>query len=227
MALIATDDGEPVPCAAVFTQNRFAAPPVELDRATLQANGGRASAVIVNSGNANAGTGAAGYKRRAADGGRGGRGAPGRQFARAGLLDRDHRHAAADRHRSSQRRRSLRRSCRSRAPTMRRAGSSRPITSRSRSSSTGSTFTIGGMAKGCGMIAPNMATMLAFLTTDADVPQAVLQPRSGSCGRDLQHAECRRRDVHQRYRDAARLRPARQGRSLPSSRTPCSRLAAS
>ena len=33
----------------------------------------------------------------------------------------------------------------------------------------GSTFTLGGMAKGCGMIAPNMATMLAFLTTDADV----------------------------------------------------------
>jgi glutamate N-acetyltransferase/amino-acid N-acetyltransferase len=39
----------------------------------------------------------------------------------------------------------------------------------------GSTFTIGGMAKGCGMIAPNMATMLAFLTTDADVPLLVMQ----------------------------------------------------
>jgi glutamate N-acetyltransferase/amino-acid N-acetyltransferase len=39
----------------------------------------------------------------------------------------------------------------------------------------GSTFTLGGMAKGCGMIAPNMATMLAFLTTDADVPQAAMQ----------------------------------------------------
>src|SRR4029453_7482980 len=39
----------------------------------------------------------------------------------------------------------------------------------------GSTFTLGGMAKGCGMIAPNMATMLAFLTTDADVPRDVMQ----------------------------------------------------
>jgi len=39
----------------------------------------------------------------------------------------------------------------------------------------GSTFTIGGMAKGCGMIAPNMATMLAFLTTDADVPRELIQ----------------------------------------------------
>ena len=35
MALLATDDGKPVPRAAVFTQNKFAAPPVELDRATL------------------------------------------------------------------------------------------------------------------------------------------------------------------------------------------------
>src|SRR3954451_14116462 len=62
MAMIATDDGKPVPCAAVFTQNKFVAPPVELDRATLQANGGVATAVVINSGNANAGTGAPGYK---------------------------------------------------------------------------------------------------------------------------------------------------------------------
>ena len=39
----------------------------------------------------------------------------------------------------------------------------------------GSNFTLGGMAKGCGMIAPNMATMLAFLTTDAQVPLPVMQ----------------------------------------------------
>src|SRR5690242_18143956 len=62
MAMIATDDARPVPCAAVFTQNKFAAPPVEFDRATLKANGGVAAAVIVNSGSANAGTGNAGYK---------------------------------------------------------------------------------------------------------------------------------------------------------------------
>ncbi|MDP4198436.1 MAG: bifunctional glutamate N-acetyltransferase/amino-acid acetyltransferase ArgJ [Bacteroidota bacterium] len=34
---------------------------------------------------------------------------------------------------------------------------------------------IGGIAKGSGMIAPNMATMLAFITTDASVPQPLLQ----------------------------------------------------
>jgi len=39
----------------------------------------------------------------------------------------------------------------------------------------GSMVTIGGMAKGSGMIAPNMATMLAFITTDAVVDQALLQ----------------------------------------------------
>ena len=33
----------------------------------------------------------------------------------------------------------------------------------------GKTITIGAMAKGSGMIHPNMATMLAFITTDADV----------------------------------------------------------
>ncbi len=34
---------------------------------------------------------------------------------------------------------------------------------------------IGGIAKGSGMIAPNMATMLAFITTDANVPHALLK----------------------------------------------------
>jgi len=38
-----------------------------------------------------------------------------------------------------------------------------------------SKITIGGMAKGSGMIAPNMATMLAFVTTDAVISPAALQ----------------------------------------------------
>jgi glutamate N-acetyltransferase/amino-acid N-acetyltransferase len=36
-------------------------------------------------------------------------------------------------------------------------------------------FSVGGMTKGSGMIEPNMATMLGFLTTDAQVPPALLQ----------------------------------------------------
>ena len=39
----------------------------------------------------------------------------------------------------------------------------------------GKTVTIGGIAKGAGMIHPNMATMLCFLTTDAEVERAFLQ----------------------------------------------------
>ncbi|MBF4509830.1 MAG: bifunctional glutamate N-acetyltransferase/amino-acid acetyltransferase ArgJ [Aeromicrobium sp.] len=48
----------------------------------------------------------------------------------------------------------------------------------------GRTFTVGGMAKGSGMIQPNMATMLAFLTTDAP-----LSP--GSCDAVLRRSVAR------------------------------------
>jgi glutamate N-acetyltransferase / amino-acid N-acetyltransferase len=40
----------------------------------------------------------------------------------------------------------------------------------------GKSFTIGGCAKGSGMIAPNMATMLAFITTDAQISPSRLSP---------------------------------------------------
>lgn len=39
----------------------------------------------------------------------------------------------------------------------------------------GKTCTIGGMAKGSGMIHPNMATMLCFITSDAAIDQTLLQ----------------------------------------------------
>jgi glutamate N-acetyltransferase/amino-acid N-acetyltransferase len=38
----------------------------------------------------------------------------------------------------------------------------------------GKAVTIGGMAKGAGMIEPNLATMLGFVTTDASVPRGLL-----------------------------------------------------
>ena len=174
MALIATDDGRPVSCAAVFTQNKFAAPPVELDRATLSANGGKAAAIIINSGNANAGTGKAGYKNAqlmvAATGealhvanshvlvcstGIIGTPLPMEPILQATprlahKLSVDGAHDAA----------------RGILTTDHQA---KEVVVK------GSNFTLGGMAKGCGMIAPNMATMLAFLTTDADVPRSVMQ----------------------------------------------------
>jgi glutamate N-acetyltransferase/amino-acid N-acetyltransferase len=174
MAMIATEDGAPVPCAAVFTQNKFAAPRVELDRATLKANGGKAAAVVVNSGNANAGTGSPGYKNAqlmaAATGealqianshvlvcSTGIIGTPlpmepilGHIPKLAKKLSVDGAHDAA----------------RGILTTDHQA---KEVVIR------GSNFTLGGMAKGCGMIAPNMGTMLAFLTTDADVPRSVMQ----------------------------------------------------
>ncbi|MEO5611244.1 MAG: bifunctional glutamate N-acetyltransferase/amino-acid acetyltransferase ArgJ [Sphingomicrobium sp.] len=174
MALLATDDGRPVPTAAVFTQNKFVAPPVELDRATLAANGGKAAAVIVNSGNANAGTGKAGYKdaqlMAAATG-------DALQIANSHVLvcstgiigmplPMEPILAAVPRlaHKLS----------RSGADDAARG----ILTTDHRTKQVvvaESTFTIGGMAKGCGMIAPNMATMLAFLTTDAEVPLDIMQ----------------------------------------------------
>jgi glutamate N-acetyltransferase/amino-acid N-acetyltransferase len=45
----------------------------------------------------------------------------------------------------------------------------------------GKTVRIGGMAKGSGMIHPNMATMLAFITTDAVISSELLQKALKSC----------------------------------------------
>jgi glutamate N-acetyltransferase/amino-acid N-acetyltransferase len=174
MAMLATEDCLPVSCAAVFTQNKFAAPPVELDRATLAANGGKAAAVIVNSGNANAGTGLPGYKN-----------AQLMAAATGEALQVANSHVLV---------------CStgiigtplpmepilSHVPKLARKLSVEGAHDAARGILTtdhtakevvikGSNFTVGGMAKGCGMIAPNMATMLAFLTTDADVPRSVMQ----------------------------------------------------
>jgi glutamate N-acetyltransferase/amino-acid N-acetyltransferase len=178
MALIATDDRRPVRCAAVFTQNKFAAPPVELDRATRQANGGRAAAVIVNSGNANAGTGAAGYKDAQLMAAAAGEAL---HVANSDVLvcstgiigtplPMDPILAATPR------------LAKKLSPDGAEDAARGILTTDHQPKQVvvrGSTFTLGGMAKGCGMIAPNMATMLAFLTTDADVPRALMQKLLG------------------------------------------------
>ena len=174
MAMIATDDRRPVPCAAVFTQNKFVAPPVELDRATLKANGGQAAAVVVNSGSANAGTGAAGYKdaqlMAAATG-------EALQVANSHVLVCSTGIIGTPLPMEP---------ILSHVPQLAKKLSVDGANDAARGILTtdhetkevvihGSNFTLGGMAKGCGMIAPNIATMLAFLTTDADVPLSVMQ----------------------------------------------------
>ena len=49
-------------------------------------------------------------------------------------------------------------------------------------------FCIGGMAKGSGMIEPNMATMLGFITTDAQVPPPLLHRALVESARDTFNA---------------------------------------
>lgn len=174
LALLATGDGRPVNAAAVFTQNKFFAPPVAASRARITANGGVVSAVIVSSGNANAGTGARGL----AD-------AEAMCVAVAGALDVDADHVLVcstgiignylpiD---------AILASTPGLAAELSRDGGDDAahgiLTTDTRAKQAvvaGSTFTVGGMAKGCGMLAPNMATMLAFLTTDADVAPDMLR----------------------------------------------------
>ena len=60
LALVATEDGRPVPVGAVFTSNLLAAAPVQVCRAHLVESGGLSAGVVLNSGCANAATGAEG-----------------------------------------------------------------------------------------------------------------------------------------------------------------------
>lgn len=60
LALVATTDRRPVPAAALFTTNRVQAAPVQISGEHLA--DGRAAAVVLNSGNANAATGEQGRR---------------------------------------------------------------------------------------------------------------------------------------------------------------------
>jgi glutamate N-acetyltransferase/amino-acid N-acetyltransferase len=175
VSLLVTDDGKPVPTAAVFTQNKFRAPPVEASLERLNVSGGMASGVIVNSGNANAGTGA-----------------KGRSDAEAMCA------AAANAVRCDPRdmlvcstgligfrlpMRKILTAIPKLGETLSRAGhrdaAKGILTTDTRPKEAAvvrDSYSIGGMAKGCGMLAPNMATMLAFLTTDAELSPEELKP---------------------------------------------------
>ena len=90
----------------------------------------------------------------------------------------------------------------------------------------GDGFTVGGMAKGCGMLAPNMATMLAFLTTDAALSPGRAPADPGPRHRrDLQLPDHRRRDLDQRHGHAVRQRAPRRAPTSPRSRMRCGRCA--
>ena len=174
VALLATDDGKPVPCAAVVTTNKFRAPPVEACVERLAATNGMAAGVIVNSGNANAGTGAKGRANAEA---------MSEAAAEAVGCDANHMLVCSTGLIGFQLpMRKILGAIPKLADSLSRAGhrdaAKGILTTDTRPKEAvvhGDGWTVGGMAKGCGMLAPNMATMLAFLTTDAEVECFVLQ----------------------------------------------------
>lgn len=181
----------PVPAAAVFTTNKTQAAPVLLSRANLDITGGRARAIVCNSGCANACTGDAGLQvaRSTAE------------FAAERLSCRPEEVLVAstgvigvdlslqkvqlgvtkalamlsrDAHRDA----------------MLAIMTTDPFPKEAavRVETPGGTFHVGGMTKGSGMIEPLMATMLGFLTCDARVEPAMLRRALTAVTRDTFNA---------------------------------------
>ncbi|HEX3540603.1 MAG TPA: bifunctional glutamate N-acetyltransferase/amino-acid acetyltransferase ArgJ [Acidimicrobiales bacterium] len=174
LALVASTDGRPVAAAAVFTANKAAAAPVQVSRRHLEASDGRAAAVVVNSGNANAATGAAGVAHAEQTCAVVAQGLGCREtevlVCSTGLIGIP---LAIDRITAG-------------IPVLLQARNSEGGPTAATAMMTtdthakqvvvpGAGFTVGGMAKGAAMLAPNMATMLAVLTTDAATDPATLK----------------------------------------------------
>jgi glutamate N-acetyltransferase / amino-acid N-acetyltransferase len=177
LALIVSD----TPCAAagVFTINAVKAAPVRYCQEVLS-HGSGARGIVANSGNANACTGDGGMEdtramvRIAADV----TGAPPEAFfvcstGRIGerlpmeKMEQGIRAAGPRLASTSDEGRN--------AAQAILTSDTRPKTITVRVDLGGHTVTVSGIAKGAGMIQPNMATMLAFLATDAEVEQGLLQ----------------------------------------------------
>lgn len=174
LAIVAADN-EAV-CGGVFTTNKFAAAPVCYDRTVVA--GGKARAIVVNSGNANACTGEQGLQDAAAMAAACGAALnipadevlvcstgvigvnmpmavieAGIPKCAAELAVEGGKHAAE--------------AIMTTDTCMKECAVSYEFA--------GKTITVGGMAKGSGMIHPNMATMLCFITTDLAIEAAALQ----------------------------------------------------
>jgi glutamate N-acetyltransferase/amino-acid N-acetyltransferase len=169
---LVVNDGPLQAAAAVFTSNRVAAAPVHWSRQVV--SDGRTDAVVLNSGGANACTGAEGFQNTHATAEKTAdllgisagdvvvcstgligeqlpmdKLLPGVEAAAAALSD----DGGAD-----------------------AAGAIMTTDSVSKQAVfAGGGYTIGGMAKGAGMLAPGLATMLVVLTTDAELAPAALQ----------------------------------------------------
>ena len=163
-------------CAGVFTQHKFAAPCIELDRERIAK--GSAKAVIVNSGCANAATGKRGMEdaKRTAELAASMLGLEQEEVlvASTGIIGK---HLPMDKveHGLSELLETPR--------TRDGAAAAEAILTTDLISKeifveglvAGKKVQVAGFAKGSGMIAPNMATMLAFLVTDANLNHIDLQ----------------------------------------------------
>ena len=186
LALVATESSQPVPVGATFTSNLLAAAPVQVCRSHLAGSGGLAAGVVLNSGCANAATGGEG--RRAAeitcDHAARLLGVRAEQVLVCSTgtigvhLDLERVQAALP----------LLIARAGSSPAAGAAAARAILTTDTRTkevSVEAEGFVVGGMAKGAAMLAPNMATMLAVLTTDAASPPQALQ---GALARAVQHS---------------------------------------
>jgi glutamate N-acetyltransferase/amino-acid N-acetyltransferase len=184
-AVVATADGRSVPAAGVFTANLAAAAPVQVSRAHLEVSGGRAAGVVLTSGNANAATGQPGRDAalRLCSKVAAGIGAATEEVlvCQTGLIGIPFPIEVVEPHV---------------APIVAARGPGVGASARAARAImttdtvpkevlvSGAGFSVGGMAKGAAMLAPNMATMLAVLTTDASVDASSLRDalaRAVSC----------------------------------------------
>jgi glutamate N-acetyltransferase/amino-acid N-acetyltransferase len=169
--------GAPAAAAAVFTTNKVKAAPVRYDMALLARNAAGLRALVVNAGNANACTGpdgdaAAAEMARATEQALGlgpdtafvmstgtiGVPMPIKKIT-AGIAEAASRLAPG---------------AGLAAARAIMTTDTRPKHCAARVELPGGAITIGGMAKGAGMIHPNMATLLAVVTTDATIAPALL-----------------------------------------------------
>jgi len=197
---VVLNDGPSRAAAAVFTGNRIQAAPVTWTRQVV--SGGRVRAVVLNSGGANACTGAPGFQdthataerlAAAIDDSAGeiavcSTGLIGERLpmdklltgvdAAAAAVSRAGGLFAADAIRTTDT--VVKIAFRHGASTTVQPDPSTSASARNKSDISGmpgfagGVYAIGGMAKGAGMIAPALATMLCVLTTDADLPSADL-----------------------------------------------------
>ncbi len=177
------DEGTEV--AGVFTRSKCPSAPVDWCRANLA--GGQARLLVVNSGNANAFTGKKGRESTAATGKAGAAAAgcgEGQVFLASTGVIGEPLDAARFAHLLSG-------MVKDASPDLWREAAGAIMTTDTYPKVAtvsvrlgGADVTINGIAKGAGMIAPDMATMLSFVATDAPIAAPVLQALlSGAVGR--------------------------------------------